>query len=197
MVISNKESFNVSIARLTGDGVPEDIYTFPAGLGAHGVAFGRKQQCDSGDSRDICYFAYVAFSFEEYLGVYDLEKIDKGQMGAPGSARETVRMEGRLADLLAGDLGLDRASLPTSALGTVLERVPITVLCPDCRAGVHVGDLPLHRTTQGNSAYIKTTLWIDDRRLGGSLNTSMEADLDVNTNIGGFGVAVRPGLLPW
>ncbi len=196
MVISNKTSFNVSIAKLDEEGVPTALYNFPAGLGAHGVTFGRKSMCDNGRGGDICYYAYVANSFEDYLSVYDLEKIETGAMGIAGSAREPVRVEGGLVSLLCEDTGIDCSGLPTTQFGPVLE-APITALCPDCRSGVHVGDVPMRLTTVGKSAYLKVDIWVDARRLGGSMNGPVRLDLDVVTNTGGFGTVVRPAAPPW
>ncbi len=42
MDTANKASFNVSVTALNAQGDPTAIYTFPAGLGAHGVTFGHK-----------------------------------------------------------------------------------------------------------------------------------------------------------
>ncbi len=193
MIVSNKTSLNVSIVKVNEEGIPTAIYTLPAGLGAHGVTFGRKKVCDTGDPGDICYYAYVAYSFEDYLGVYDLEKIESA-MGVPGSARETVRVEGGLASSLCEDAGLDCGS--AGELGPVLD-VPITVFCPDCRSGVHVGDVPLRLTTRGKYAYFKEDIWVDATGLGGSWSGPVSLDLDVATNTGGFGVVARPAAPPW
>ncbi len=193
IVVSNKASFNVSIAELDRDGVPVNLYTFPGGLGGHGVAFGRKSLCDTGSPDDVCYYAYIANSFEDYVSAYDLEKIKSESLGQPGSAKETVRLEGEVAAVLCEDLALECAA---GEIGPVLD-VPIVALCPDCRSGVHAGDIPLRLTTRGKYAYLKQELWIDDTTLGGSLAGERTVDLEVDTNTGGFGAVVRPAAPPW
>lgn len=168
MVTANKASFNVSITALDSTGGPTAIYTFPAGLGAHGVVFGRKGLCDTGNSNDICYYAYVTNTFEDYISVYDLERM--GSAGVPGSATETVSLEGFGATALCG----------VSAC-----TVPITTFCPDCRSGAHVGDVPLQTTTTGKYTYLKEPVWINP------LATALDLDLDLKINTGGQGIMVR------
>ncbi len=107
VVTANKASFNVSVTRLSPTtGMPVAHYTFPSGLGAHGVTYGRKGTCtktwgDDGNPNNAgtldsdCYYAYVTNTFEGgensigtagYISVFDLEMIDTTSMGAPGSA---------------------------------------------------------------------------------------------------------------
>ncbi len=237
MVTANKASFNVQVTKLDPTtGLPIAFYTFPAGLGAHGVNFGKKSVCTNGTTGN-CYYAYVPNTFEDYLSVYDLEKIEvpcgSGGMCAPGSAllSESAYVEGGavtavaaldprvagLCDVVDDVAGVLRYDLPPSlcvalglpalncsadpggdgeagsadynliltdasadvlhcgvgamdtisvgaiASGAVLDGtpvlplapgqslyvadVPIGVLCPDCRSGVHVGDVPLNLTS--------------------------------------------------
>lgn len=90
VVTANKASFNVSVTALsTTTGLPTALYTFPAGLGAHGVTYGPKTVCTAAP----CYYAYVTNTFEGgrnggttagYVSVYDLEKIPTA--GLPGTA---------------------------------------------------------------------------------------------------------------
>jgi cytochrome c553 len=177
IVTANKASFNVVITGLDPTtGLPWGSFTVPAGLGAHGVTFGKKSQCDT--DRDgvedtaaslavVCYYAFVTNTFEDYVSVYDLEKIDiNGDMvnnnplgvglQKPGSAllTESVYLEGgAVAAVIALDPGmatlcgstLDCGTGPTG--GTYISNLPIGVLCPDCSSGVHVGDIPLTLTT--------------------------------------------------
>ncbi len=174
MVTANKASFNVSITALDSTGKPTAIYTFPAGLGAHGVTFGKKGLCDSGKSSDICYYAYVTNTFEDYISVYDLEKV--ASSGAPGSASETVHLEGYGAKALCGTSTCD---------------LPITIFCPDCRSGAHVGDVTLKSTTTGKYTYLKEPVWIDP------LKTPLELDLNLKINTGPQGIMVSPAPKPW
>lgn len=177
MVTANKASFNVVITGLdptTGD--PWGVFTAPAGLGAHGVTFGKKSQCDTNhdgvedtaaSATVVCYYAFVSNTFEDYVSVYDLEKIDLNNdrvnnnpsgvgMQKPGSAlfAESVYLEGGAVKAVTTlDPGvatlcgstLDCGTGPTG--GTYISNLPIGVLCPDCSSGVHVGDIPLTLTT--------------------------------------------------
>lgn len=177
MVTANKASFNVIITGLDPtSGLPWGTFTIPAGLGAHGVTFGKKSKCDTNhdgvedtpaSSTVICYYTFVTNTFEDYVGVYDLEKIDINNdrannnpsgvgMQLPGSAllAESVYLEGgAVAAVVALDPGvatlcgpiLDCGTGPTG--GTYVSNLPIGVLCPDCSSGVHVGDIPLTLTT--------------------------------------------------
>lgn len=215
MVTANKASFNVFITGLDPTtGLPWGGFTIPAGLGAHGVTFGKKSQCDTnGDGVEetaaspttICYYAFVTNTFEDYVSVYDLEKIDiNGDrvnnnplgvgMQGPGSAllAESVYLEGgAVAAVIALDPGvatlcgsvLNCGSGPTG--GTYISNLPIGVLCPDCRSGVHVGDLPLVLTTGAPLAgppaavtnsgagskyvYLKEPVWVDTMTVGCAL----------------------------
>jgi len=178
MVTANKASFNVLITGLDPvTGLPWGSFTAPAGLGAHGVTFGKKSKCDTNhdgvEDTDahypdvVCYYAYVTNTFEDYVSVYDLEKVDLNGDGVnnnpsavgmqkPGSAlfAERIYLEGgavaavaRLDPGVAALCGsvLDCGTGPTG--GTYIANLPIGVLCPDCSSGVHVGDIPLTLTT--------------------------------------------------
>lgn len=174
MVTANKASFNVSITSLDSKGNPMAIYTFPAGLGAHGVTFGKKGLCDSGKSSDICYYAYVTNTFENYIGVYDLERV--ASSGSQGSATETVHLEGYGAQALCGNSSCD---------------VPITTFCPDCRSGAHVGDVSLKTTTTGKYTFLKEEVWINP------LLTTLDLALNLKINTGPQGIMVSPAPKPW
>lgn len=167
MVMANKASFNVSITGLDDTGRPWGAFTVPAGLGAHGVTFGKKSMCDADDDgvedtaypAAICYYAFVTNNFRDYVSVYDLEKIDINDdqvnnnpaevgMQNSGSAllAESVYVEGgAVATVATLDPGV--ASLCSSVLtcgtgltgGTYISNLPIGVLCPDCSSGVHMG----------------------------------------------------------
>jgi hypothetical protein len=176
MVTANKASFNVAITGLDPAGLPWGVFTAPAGLGAHGVTFGKKSQCDTNhdgveetaaSAAVVCYYAFVTNTFEDYVSVYDLEKIDINNdrvnnnplgvgMQGPGSAllAESVYLEGgAVAAVIALDPGvatlcgtvLDCGTGPTG--GTYISNLPIGILCPDCSSGAHVGDIPLTLTT--------------------------------------------------
>ena len=274
MVTANKASFNVSVTALDASGNPAAVYTFPAGLGAHGVTYGKKSVCD--DGAGTCYYAYVTNTFEDYVSVYDLEKIENGGMGAPGSAllSESVYVEGGavaavaaldpvvaslcdVADLTAGNLTYDFtvADEYGSGFGSFLQcgigamntetdldyegnaaclavsnsngapeqgecipptvtlyvaNLPIGVLCPDCRSGVHVGDIPLTPTTgaplggtytaplslTANGAaskytYLKEEVWVDTYTISCAVDTLLSAGGTLNdcssATSGGFG----------
>ncbi len=167
MVTANKGSFNVSITALDDRGDPTAIYTFPAGLGAHGVTFGRKARCDDGSP--LCYYAYVTNTFEDYVSVYDLERVSTA--GPPGSATEQVSLEGYGAQALCKQ--------PACA-------VPITAFCPDCRNGAHVGDVPLRLTTTGKYTLLKEHVWVD------ALHKPLDLVLDLKINTGAQGIVA-----PW
>lgn len=175
MVTANKASFNVSITALDSVGTPTGIYTFPAGLGAHGVTYGRKGLCDSGKASDVCYYAYVTNTFENYMSVYDLERV--AAAGAAGSATETVHLEGYGAKALCANQ-------------SVCD-VPITTFCPDCRSGAHVGDVALNQTTTNKRTFLKEEVWIDP------LATTLDLPLDLNINTGAQGIMVSPAATPW
>ncbi len=174
MVTANKASFNVSITALDSVGAPTAVYTFPAGLGAHGVTYGRKALCDNGNPNSVCYYAYVTNTFEDYVSVYDLEKV--ATSGAPGSAAETVHLEGYGAQALCSQAACD---------------VAITTFCPDCRSGAHVGDVPLRKTTSGKYTYLKEEVWLDP------LQTDVMLDLDLKIDTGAQGIMVAPAPKPW
>lgn len=212
VVTANKASFNVLITGMDPTtGLPWGSFMAPAGLGAHGVTFGKKSQCDT--DRDgvedtaaspsvICYYAFVTNTFEDYVSVYDLEKIDINDdmvnnnplgvgMQNPGSAllAERVYLEGgAVKAVITLDPGiatlcgsvLDCGTGPTG--GTYVSNLPIGVLCPDCRSGVHVGDIPLTLTTgaplagpagqvadtgaKSKYAYLKEPVWVDTMTVG-------------------------------
>lgn len=175
MVTANKASFNVSITALSSVGTPTAIYTFPAGLGAHGVTYGRKALCDSGNASDICYYSYVTNTFESYISVYDLERV--AGSGAAGSATETVHLEGYGAKALCANQSICD--------------VPITTFCPDCRSGAHVGDVALKATTTNKRTFLKEEVWIDP------LATALDLPLDLNISTGAQGIMVAPAAKPW
>lgn len=185
LVVCNKASFNVSVTALDAAGMPTGVYTFPAGLGSHGVAFGRKQSASSGE---IAYFAYVTNTFENYVSVYDLERLERlirlesaGRAPAaflPGGATERVRVEGHAAQVLSGQSSVV---------------VPLTLFSPDARGLVHVGDLPLTLPAQAAPrCFLQEHVWID---LPGWGMTHL--DLDLTTDTGAMGVFVRTHPLPW
>lgn len=185
LVVCNKASFNVSIAPLGANGQPTGVYTFPAGLGCHGVAFGRKR---TSDPNRISYFAYVTNTFENYVGVYDLERFERllrlESVGAapaafqPGGATERVLVEGYAAVALTGQ--------PSAV-------VPLTMFSPDARGLVHVGDLRLTLpTTPGPRCYLQEHVWVDVAGWGAT-----HLDLDLKTDTGAMGLFVRHHPLPW
>lgn len=187
LVVCNKASFNVSIIPLDPQGNPTGVYTFPAGLGAHGVAFGRKAP-DPKRPNSVSYYAYVSNTFENYVSVYDLELLEqminlekRGQAPPefrPGGAKEWVRITGYGAQLISGQ-------------NEVL--VPITLLSPDARGVVHVGDVLLPVPSRpAPKAFLKEHLWIDLPGFG-----MVELPLDVTTDTGGMGVFCNPLPPPW
>lgn len=184
LVVCNKASFNLSVAPLDAAGIPTGIYTFPAGLGSHGVSFGRKQSA----SGEVAYFAYVSNTFENYVSVYDLERLERlirlealGRAPAaflPGGAGERVLVEGFAALALTGQSRVV---------------VPLTLFSPDARGLVHVGDLPLTTPVQpAPRCFLQEHVWID---LPGWGMTHL--DLDLTTDTGAMGVFVRTHPLPW
>jgi hypothetical protein len=185
MVVCNKASFNVSIIALDPDGNPTGIYTFPAGLGAHGVGYGRKRSLTGPGG--IAYYAYVTNTFENYVSVYDLELLEKlieleksGQAPPeflPGGATEQVFVEGYAAQLLTGQ-------------NSVI--VPVTVFSPDARGLVHVGDIPLSTPTSTNRSYLQEHVMVDVPGFGETL-----LDLDLRTDTGAMGVFCSPLPPPW
>ncbi|CBE69849.1 MAG: cytochrome c [Candidatus Methylomirabilis oxygeniifera] len=236
MVTANKASFNVVITGLDPSGRPWGVFTAPAGLGAHGVSFGKKNRCDTNNdgvedtdasAAVICYYAFVTNTFEDYVSVYDLEKVDVNDdrvinnpaglgMQGPGSAllTENVYLEGgAVAAVVALDPGV--AGLCGSVLkcgtgptgGTYISNLPIGILCPDCRSGVHVGDIPLTLTTgaplagpadtvanSGANAkyvYLKEPVWVDTMTVGCALSAN---DCD-NTAGEPFGAGTEVGNL--
>lgn len=184
LVICNKASFNVTILPLDKTGQPTGIYNFPAGLGAHGVAFGKKYLKDS---RKVSYYAYVTNTFENYISVYDLglleemrnlERVGKAPPAfRPGAADESILLEGYAAQLLTG---ASRAV------------VPLTLLSPDARGVVHVGDIPLDTPGIPRRCYLKEHVWVDLSGVG-----EMALDLDLTTESGAMGVFCRPAASPW
>lgn len=185
LVICNKASFNVSVASLDAAGMPTGVYTFPAGLGCHGIAFGRKRLPNS---NRIAYYAYVTNTFENYVGVYDLERLERliGLEAAglapaeflPGGATEQVLVEGHVAQML-----LQRPRIV----------VPVTVFSPDARGLVHVGDLALTMSPQpAPRCFLQEHVWIDLPGWG-----MTHVDLDLKTDTGAMGVFVRQHPLPW
>lgn len=174
IVTANKASFNVSVTALNSQGTPTAIYSFPSGLGAHGATFGRKALCDSGNPNDVCYYAYVTNTFEDYVSVFDLEKV--ATSGAPGSAAETVHLAGYGAQALCNQSACD---------------VAITTFCPDCRSGAHVGDVQLRKTTTGKRTYLKEEVWLDP------LQTDVMLDLDLKIDTGAQGITMAQNPTPW
>ncbi|MBV6504446.1 MAG: hypothetical protein AKCLJLPJ_02593 [Fimbriimonadales bacterium] len=184
LVICNKASFNVTILPLDENGQPTGIYNFPAGLGSHGVAFGKKYMKDS---RKVSYYAYVTNTFENYISVYDLglleEMRDLERVGSeppafrPGGADESIVLEGYAALLLTG---ANRAT------------VPLTLLSPDARGIVHVGDVPLDTAGPLRRCFLKEHVWVDLPGVG-----EMMLDLDLTTESGAMGVFCRPAGSPW
>jgi len=232
MVTANKASLNALITGLDSiTGLPWGSFMVPAGLGAHGVTFGKKSRCDTNhdgvEDTDahypevVCYYAYVTNTFEDYIGVYDMEKIDINDdkvnnnpsgvgMQNPGSAllAEQVYLEGGAVQAvitldpgiatLCGSV-LDCGTGPTG--GTYVSNLPIGVLCPDCRSGVHVGDIPLTLTTgaplagpaghvtetgeKSKYAYLKEPVWVDTMTVGCVLGGN---DCDNSVESGEVGV---------
>ena len=187
MVVCNKTSMNASIVALDGKGMPTGVYTFPAGLGCHGVTFGRKLL--GGDPAERSYLAYVTNTFQDYVSVYDLDVLEKmlrlAENGRPvppafrpGGATELVAVSGHAPQVL---------------LGVPAIVVPITLFSPDARGLVHVGDIPL--TLPANPAspcYLHEHVWIDVPGLG---MTPLDLDLPVNT--GAMGLVATPLPTPW
>ncbi len=185
MVVCNKASFNVNIVPLDATGMPTGIYTFPAGLGCHGITYGRKRFADT---ERVAYFAYVTNTFENYVSVYDLEKLDRlirldevGMAPAafqPGAANEQVLVEGYAANLL---------------LGQPSGFVPVTVFSPDARGLVHVGDVPLTTpAVAGPRCYLQEHVWVDVPGYG-----MVNLDLDLKTDTGAMGICARSMPPPW
>lgn len=186
MVVCNKASFNVSIVALNASGSPTAVYTFPAGLGAHGVAFGRKETGKAADT--VGYYAYVTNTFENYVSVYDLQLLERlvrleriGKAPAsfrPGGASEKVYVEGYAAQAL---------------LGSPRGHVPITLFSPDARGLVHVGDLPLTRPKEPSPrAYLKEHVYVDLPGMGPTM-----LDLDLGVETGAMGLFCTPLPPPW
>lgn len=190
MVVCNKASMNVSIVALDGYGMPTGVYTFPAGLGCHGVTFGRKQMPapGPGQSRRVGYLAYVTNTFEDYVSVYDLELLEQMRrleaVGAappnflPGGATEQVLVTGHAAQSLLG--------LPAVV-------VPVTLFSPDARGCVYVGDVRLTPpASPGPRCYLHEHVWI------GALGLGMTPlDMDLSTNTGAMGIVATPLPPPW
>ncbi|MBK9387081.1 MAG: c-type cytochrome [Planctomycetes bacterium] len=191
MVVCNKASMNVSIVALDSQGMPNAVYTFPAGLGCHGVSFGRKAILDatSGlNGKRIAYFAYVTNTFQDYVSVYDLELLESlRKLEARGQAP---------AEFLAGgsrELVFVAGHAPMQLLGVSSIVVPITVFSPDARGLVHVGDLPLTLPAQpGPSCYLEEHVWIE---LPGMGMTPLRMNLRANT--GAMGLVATPLPPPW
>jgi mono/diheme cytochrome c family protein len=185
MTVCNKASFNVNIVPLDENGMPAGIYTFPAGLGCHGIAYGRKRFADPDR---IAYFAYVTNTFENYVSVYDLEVLARAircdEAGVPlaafqpGAATEQVYVEGYAAQVL---------------LGQPSGLVPVTLFTPDARGLVHIGDVPLSTPAiPGPRSYLQEHVWIDLPGWG-----MTEVDLDLKTDSGAMGIAARTLPPPW
>jgi hypothetical protein len=185
MVVCNKASFNVNIVPLDANGTPTGIYTFPAGLGCHGITYGRKRYADPGR---VAYYAYVTNTFENYVSVYDLEKLDRlirlEQNGlapaefAPGAATEQVYVEGYAANLL---------------LGQPSGLAPVTLFTPDARGLVHVGDVPLSvPAVPSPRCFLQEHVWVDVPGYGMTL-----LDLDLKTESGAMGICARSMPPPW
>ena len=183
MVVCNKASLNVSIVALDDDGLPTGVYTFPGGLGSHGVAFGPKKT-KSGRA----YYAYVTNTFEDHVSVYDLELLDElvrlERQGAapdafrPGGATEEVFIQGLAAEML---------------LGAASGYVPLTLFSPDARGLVHVGDLALTLPKLASPpAFLEEHVYVAMPGWGPTM-----LQLEVRTATGAMGVACRPRPLPW
>lgn len=190
MVVCNKASMNVSIVALDAQGMPTGVYTFPAGLGCHGVTFGRKELAKSRPPapRRIAYLAYVSNTFEDYVSVYDLDLLEDllrldaiGQappMFHPGGAQEVVLVGGHA---------------PMAVLGMPAFLAPITLFSPDARGLVHVGDVPLTPSPLGGQrCYLHEHVWIDAPGFG-----MTPLDLDLGTNTGAMGLVATPLPPPW
>ncbi|MEW5884071.1 MAG: hypothetical protein AB1725_07595, partial [Armatimonadota bacterium] len=180
LVVCNKASMNISVVALNDAGGPIGIYTFPAGLGAHGVSFGRKR---GGSDGSIAYYAYVTNTFENYVSVYDLGLLDSlirlERIGLsppafrPGGATEAVLLEGYAASVL---------------LGKPKGYAPITLFSPDARGLVHVGDVPLKRSpVPSPRAYLKEHVYVDLPGVGPTM-----LDLDLKVDTGAMGTVCRP-----
>jgi cytochrome c5 len=185
MVVCNKASFNVNIVQLDASGLPLGVYTFPAGLGCHGITYGRKHTANAGH---VAYYAYVTNTFENYVSVYDLEKLDRlirlDQHGLapaafrPGGASEQVFVQGQVASVL---------------LGQPSGLVPVTLFTPDARGLVHVGDVALSTPAQaGPRCYLQEHVWLDVAGYGMVL-----LDLDLKTDSGAMGICARSLPPPW
>ncbi len=190
MVVCNKASMNVSIAALDAGGMPTGIYTFPAGLGCHGVTFGLKKMPPTapGQFPRIAYLAYVTNTFEDYVSVYDLELLEQlllldaiGQAPAafqPGGAQETVLVSGHA---------------PLTLLGVRAIVVPLTLFSPDARGLVHVGDVPLTPpVVPGPWAYLHEHVWIDVPGFG-----MTPLAMELGTGTGAMGIVATPLPPPW
>lgn len=184
MVVCNKASFNVTIIALGDTGMPEAIYTFPCGLGSHGVSFGRSHPVTGGKG----YYAYVTNTFENYISVYDLELLERlrkleryGMAPAeflPGGAQERAMVRGHAAMMLTGEMEAE---------------VPITLFSPDARGLVHVGDIPLAVAPgDARTSYLKEHVMID---VPGFHHAVL--DLDLKTQSGAMGVFCWPLPSPW
>lgn len=191
LVVCNKASMNVSIVPLDATGTPQGVYTFPAGLGSHGVAFGRKKPGPKPSllhKDTVGYYAYVTNTFENYVSVYDLELLEKlihlEKLGRapkaflPGGATESVYVQGYASEV---------------AIGRSSALLPITLFSPDVRGLVHVGDIPLKVSgTQRKRSYLKEHVWLDLPGYG-----MVKLDLDVKVDTGAMGIFVRPLPAPW
>jgi mono/diheme cytochrome c family protein len=190
MVVCNKASLNVSVVSLDAGGMPTSVYTFPAGLGAHGVTFGYKQTPAPlpGQTRRIAYLAYVTNTFEDYVSVYDLELLEQLIVAeARGQAPAMFRPGG------AGEVVLVSGHAPQTLLGLPAVLVPVTLFSPDARGLVHVGDVPLTKPWKpGPRCYLHEHVWIDALGLG-----MTPLDLDLATNTGAMGIVATPLPPPW
>jgi hypothetical protein len=196
LFMSSKGYMGEFAIKLDNEGLPIQVYSLPVGLGAHGIAFVRKKTCRTNDPADVCYLVALAGSWADHVEFYDMEALET-DLGAPGSAPDSVHVEGylveqwcssRVAQLLA--LGIDCTSLPAGPYGRIINKLPLTVLCPDCRSGAHVGDVLLQKTTNNSYAYFKSPLieyWSD-----GSGGVDDPVDLELLTNSGTFNLAASP-----
>ncbi|MBC6970909.1 MAG: hypothetical protein DWB60_13125, partial [Armatimonadetes bacterium] len=70
--------------------------------------------------------------------------------------------------------------------------VPLTLLSPDARGIVHVGDVPLDTAGPLRRCFLKEHVWVDLPGVG-----EMMLDLDLTTESGAMGVFCRPAGSPW
>jgi hypothetical protein len=114
-----------------------------------------------------------------------------------GAVQAVITLDPGIATLCGSVL--DCGTGPTG--GTYVSNLPIGVLCPDCRSGVHVGDIPLTLTTgaplagpaghvtetgeKSKYAYLKEPVWVDTMTVGCVLGGN---DCDNSVESGEVGV---------